>query len=116
MSVIDPHVRVDGVPDWRTTDDLLASVVREGMSDEERVLAVFHTVRRMQVHGPTPPDLAYDFHKVMHVLGTGACLKMTPPLHMLFGAITLRPGERYTRTWHPGEHFYPRMDSLTLEA
>ncbi|MDA0334772.1 MAG: hypothetical protein O2782_06390 [bacterium] len=67
MSVVDPNVRVGGVADWRSVDTLLASITDVGMTDEQRVLAVFHTVRRMFVHGPVPNVWAFDFHRVMHV-------------------------------------------------
>jgi hypothetical protein len=100
MSVIDPHIRVAGVPDWRTTDALLASITSAEMTHEQRVLAVFNTVRRMFVHGPTPPEMAYDFHRVMHVLGTGACLSMTTPLQLLYEKLGYR-----SQSWvHDGHH------------
>ncbi|MFH1572253.1 MAG: hypothetical protein ABIL09_29955 [Gemmatimonadota bacterium] len=98
--VVDPHVAASGAPDLRSVDAFLASLVRPGMSDEEKVLAVFHTVRRLFVHGPTSPDLAYDFHRVLHVLGTGACLSMTAPLHLLYERLGYR-----SRSWvHDGHH------------
>ncbi len=100
MRVVDPHIRVDGVADWRSADALLASITDIGMTDEQRVLAVFHTVRRLFVHGPVPNAWAYDFHKVMHVLGTGACLSMTTPLHMLYQQLGYR-----SQSWvHDGHH------------
>ncbi|HIG16118.1 MAG TPA: hypothetical protein EYQ31_01825 [Candidatus Handelsmanbacteria bacterium] len=99
MSVVDPHIQVAGVPDWRTVDELLDSIVHDGMSAEERVLTVFHTVRRMFVHGPTPRELAYDFHRVMHVLGTGACLSMTTPLNLLYERLGYR-----SQSWVHDDH------------
>lgn len=98
--VVNPHVKADKSVDWRSIDSVIKSVVKEGMTDEEKVLAVFHTVRRMFVHGPTPPGMAYDFHKVMHVLGTGACLSMTTPLQVLYK----RMGYKCQSWVHDGHH------------
>jgi len=98
--VVDPHVKTDTSVDWRTVDSVIKSVVKKGMTDEEKVLAVFHTVRRMYVHGPTPERLAYDFHKAIQVLGTGACLTMTTPLQVLYDRMGYK-----CRSWvHDGHH------------
>jgi len=98
--VANPHVKTNTSVDWRTVDSVIASTVKDGMTDEQKVLAVFHAVRRMFVHGPTPRHLAYDFHKVMHVLGTGACLTMTTPLHVLYERMGYK-----TQSWvHDGHH------------
>jgi hypothetical protein len=77
-NVLDPHVITDQSIDFSTVDRLLTSLVKEGMSDEEKVLAVFHAVRRMFVHGPSPNERAFDFHKIMHVFGSGSCLRQPP--------------------------------------
>lgn len=99
-TVVDPHVKTDTSIDFRTVEGILGSLIEEGMTDEEKVLKIFHTIRRMFVHGPTPRILAYDFHKVMHVLGTGACLSMTTPLHMLYDRLGYK-----SQSWvHDGHH------------
>ncbi|MBI2502996.1 MAG: hypothetical protein HYW07_07145 [Candidatus Latescibacteria bacterium] len=99
-AVIDPHLSADGAVDFRTVDSILASLIRPGMTDEEKVLRVFHTIRRMFVHGPVHPSLAFDFHRIMHVLGTGACLSMTTPLHLLYQRLGYE-----SQSWvHNGHH------------
>ena len=75
--VVNPHIRTDTSVDFRTVDSILAGVVKDDMTDEQKVLAVFNLLRRMMVHGPCPDHLAFDFHKVMHSLGTGSCLLQT---------------------------------------
>jgi len=98
--VVDPWVSTDKAPDFRTIDRLVRSVVKKGMTNEEKVLAIFHVVRRNFIHGPTPRHLAYDFHKIQHSLGTGACLSMTTPLHVVYERMGLK-----TRSWvHNGHH------------
>ncbi|MHC4716417.1 MAG: PKD domain-containing protein [Planctomycetota bacterium] len=98
--VVNPHVRTDTSVDFRTVDSIVASVVKEGMTDEQKVLAAFHAVRRMFVHGPTPRHLAYDFHKIMHSVGTGACLSMTTPLQVIYK----RMGYKCQSWVHDGHH------------
>ena len=98
--VVNPHVKTDTSVDFRTVDSIIASTVKEGMTDEQKVLAVFHTIRRMFVHGPTPRALAYDFHKVMHSVGTGACLSMTTPLQVVYS----RMGYKCQSWVHDGHH------------
>jgi len=98
--VLDPHVSTDQAPDFRTIDRLIQSVVKKGMTNEKKVLAVFHVIRRNFIHGPTPRHLAYDFHKIQHSLGTGACLSMTTPLHVICERMGLK-----SKSWvHNGHH------------
>jgi len=98
--VVNPYVKTDTSVDFRTVDGIVASIVRKDMTDEQKVLAAFNTIRRMFVHGPTPRRYAYDFHKVMHSLGTGACLSMTTPLHVVLERMGYQ-----SRSWvHDGHH------------
>ncbi|KKM03410.1 hypothetical protein LCGC14_1774730, partial [marine sediment metagenome] len=98
--VVNPHLKTDRSVDFRTIDSIIASVVKGEMTDEQKVLAIFHVVRRNFVHGPTPRHLAYDFHKVQHVLGTGACLSMTTPLQVIYK----RMGYKCQSWVHDGHH------------
>lgn len=82
--VVKPHVKTDKSVDFQTIDSIIDSVVKEGMSDEDKVLAIFHVIRRNFVHGPPPPDMAYDFHRIQHSVGVGACLTMTTPLKVIY--------------------------------
>jgi len=82
--VINPHVKTDKSVDFQTIDSIINSVVKDGMSNEEKVLAMFHVIRRNFVHGPPPRDIAYDFHRIQHSVGVGACLTMTTPLKVIY--------------------------------
>ena len=98
--VVNPHVTTDTSVDFHTVDSILADIVTPAMTDEQKILAVFNTVRRMMVHGPCPKDLAFDFHKVMNVLGTGSCLRQTTPLAVLLDRLGYK-----SRSWvHDGHH------------
>jgi len=104
--VVNPHVGTDTSVDYTTIDRIIASVVKKGMTDEQKVLAVFHAMRRMWVHGPTPGRLAYDFHKVIHSIGTGACLTMTTPLHVVYDRMGYKSRSWVHNTHHMMEVFY----------
>jgi len=99
-TVVDPWISTDKVPDFRTIDRLIKSVVKEGMTNEQKVLAVFHVVRRNFCHWKTSRHLAYDFHRVQHSLGSGACLTMTTPLHVIYERMGFK-----SQSWvHNGHH------------
>jgi hypothetical protein len=98
--VVNPHIATDKSVDFRTVDSMLDSIIRDNMTDEQKVLAVFNTLRRVMVHGPSPKHLAFDFHKVMHALGTGSCLRQTTPLAMLYK----RLGYDSQNWTHDGHH------------
>ena len=44
--VVNPHVKTDKSVDFRTIGSIIDSVVKEGMKHEEKVLAIFHAIRR----------------------------------------------------------------------
>ena len=130
--VVNPHVSTDTSVDFRTIDRIIASVVTEDMTDEQKILAVFHAMRRMWVHGPSPGRVAYDFHKVIHSIGTGACLTMTTPLHVVYERMGYKWAEgpkwktpkSVSKTFAKDGKFevevpgpkWPRMQSLTLSV
>lgn len=98
--VVDPHVSTDRSVDYTSVDRIIQSLVSEDMTDEEKVLAVFHAMRRLWVHGPTPKDLRWDFHTINHSVGTGACLTMTTPLQVVYKRMGYK-----SRSWvHDGHH------------
>jgi len=98
--VVDPWISTDRAPDFRTIDRLIQSVVKDGMTNEQKVLAIFHVVRRNFCHWKTSRHLAYDFHRVQHSLGSGACLTMTTPLHVIYERMGFK-----SQSWvHNGHH------------
>ncbi len=81
--VTDPYVLTDRSVDARTVEGIVKGLVREGMSDEEKVLAVYHWIRRLIYHGDGPVQYAYNFHHMIHVYGHGSCLRQTTPMWVL---------------------------------
>ncbi|MCX7590395.1 MAG: hypothetical protein N2255_02080, partial [Kiritimatiellae bacterium] len=77
------------------------SLAKEGMTDEEKVLNVFHWLRRAIWHGrgDLDVDLAYNFHYQIHIFGTGSCLRQTTPLSVLWERLGYN-----TRGWATGGH------------
>lgn len=94
--VVNAYVTTDKSVDCRTVDSILKSLIKEGMRDEEKVLAVFHWLRRAIWHGrgDLELDLAYNFHYQIHIFGTGSCLRQTTPLSVLWERIGFK-----TRGW-----------------
>ena len=81
--VKDPYVLTDQSVDGRTVDSILKGLIKGGMSDEEKVLAVFHWIRRLIYHGDGPVQYAYNFHHILHIYGHGSCLRQTTPMWVL---------------------------------
>ena len=104
--VVSPHIKTDKSVDFRTIDSIIESVVKEGMSDEEKVLAIFHVMRRNFVHGPPPPDMAYDFHRIQHSVGVGACLTMTTPLKVIYERMGYKCQSWVHNTHHMMQVYY----------
>jgi hypothetical protein len=99
-SVVNPHVSTDKSVDCSTVDRILEDLITEGMTDEQKVLAVFHWIRRVLYHGDGPAELAFDFHKMVHVLGNGSCLRQTTPLALLLSRLGFE-----SQSWmHDGHH------------
>jgi hypothetical protein len=98
--VINPRISTDKSVDTSTIDRILAGLVRDDMTDEQKVLAVFHWIRTVLYHGDGPADLAYDFGVMVHTLGNGSCLRQTTPLALLLGKLGYE-----SRSWvHDGHH------------
>lgn len=99
-TLVNPRIRTDRSVDTSSIDGILRSLVRDGMTDEQKVLAVFNWVRRVLYHGDGPPELSYDFGVMVHSLGNGSCLRQTTPLAMLLGRLGYQ-----CRGWmHDGHH------------
>ena len=98
--VLNPHVSTDKSVDTRTVDRILKSLIKDGMTDEQKVLAVFHWVRRLLYHGDGPRKLAYNTDYMLNVLGNGSCLRQTSQMALL----SQRLGYK-CRSWvHHGHH------------
>jgi hypothetical protein len=82
-AVLNPHVSTDRSVDCSTIDRILKSLIREEMTDEQKVVAVFDWTRRTLYHGDGARRYAYDFHKMVHVLGNGSCLRQTSKMALL---------------------------------
>jgi hypothetical protein len=98
--VINPRISTDKSVDTSTTDRILASLTRDNMTDEQKVLAVFNWIRTVLYHGDGPAELSYNFDVMLHTLGNGSCLRQTTPLAMLLGKLGYE-----SRSWtHDGHH------------
>ncbi len=81
--VEDPRVWTDQSVDCSTIERSLKSLIKAGMSDEQKVLACYHWIRRVLYHGDGPIQYAYNFHNLIHIFGNGSCLRQTTPLWVL---------------------------------
>ena len=99
--VRDPFVTTDKSVDCRTVDSIVKSLIKDGMTDEEKVLTVFHWLRRAISHGRGEQDveLAYNLHYQVHIFGIGSCLRQTTPLSVLWERLGYK-----THGWATGGH------------
>jgi hypothetical protein len=98
--VVDPHVRTDRSVDTRSARTIIRDVVRPGMSDEEKVLALFHWVRRVIFHSGPEEPVRHDFNRMINGFGYGSCYMQTHPLAHLYQQLGYP-----CRNWqHNGHH------------
>jgi hypothetical protein len=97
--VENPKVTTDKSVDCSTVDGILKGIIRDGMSDEEKVLAVFNFVRRVIYHGDGPQAEAYNFFRMINVHGHGSCLRQTTPMWVLLSKLGYK-----CRGWATGGH------------
>lgn len=75
--VINPHVVVEGGPDWFDMSHIVAEFVRPGMTDEEKSFALWQWVRHNMSDGPTYDAPLWgdtrSMTRFMNLCGTGAC-------------------------------------------
>ena len=98
-TVADPHVTTDQSIDCSTVDRILESLIRDGMTDEQKVLTVYNWVRRLIYHGDGHRRHAYDFHFMINVAGNGSCGRQTTPAALLLSRLGYR-----TQNWTRGGH------------
>jgi hypothetical protein len=106
--VVDPHLRLDRSVDTRSARTILRDLVRPGTTEEEKVLALFHWVRRVIFHSGPDEPMRHDFNRMINVFGYGSCYMQTHPLSHLFQQLGYP-----CRNWlHNGHHmievFYHR--------
>ena len=99
LAVKDPAVTTDKSVDTRTLDSILKGLIRDGMSDEEKVLAVFNWIRRVIYHGDGPREYAYNFFNIINIHGHGSCLRQTTPMWVLLNRLGYK-----CRGWATGGH------------
>ncbi len=92
--VRNPHVSTDRSVDASSVERILASLIRKKMTGEQKVLAVFHWVRRAVYHGDGLKKHASDFHYLVNVSGHGSCLRQTRLIAILLDRLGYR-----TRNW-----------------
>ena len=85
--VKDPWVVTDKSVDTRTVDSILKGLIKDGMSDEEKALAVFNWVRRLIYHGDGQVQYAYNFFGILNIYGHGSCLRQTTPMWVLLNRL-----------------------------
>ncbi|MCC6443434.1 MAG: hypothetical protein IT210_08255 [Armatimonadetes bacterium] len=99
-AVENPSLTTDRAVDTRSARTIVASLVRPGMSDEEKVLTLFHWLRRVIYHSGPEEPLRHDFGWMVNVFGYGSCYMQTHPLSHLYGLLGFP-----TRNWlHNGHH------------
>lgn len=99
-SVADPHLRADRSVDTRSAKTIARDLIRANMTDEEKVLALFHWVRRVIFHSGPEEPLRHDFNKMINVFGYGSCYMQTHPLSHLLQQLGFP-----CRNWlHNGHH------------
>ncbi|MFH1068348.1 MAG: hypothetical protein V1794_01900 [Candidatus Glassbacteria bacterium] len=118
--VVNPKVTTDKSVDCGSLDGILSSLIHGGMTDEQKVIAVFNWIRRVLYHGDGPEEIAYDFGKMIHSMGNGSCLRQTTPLALLLSRLGYQSQSwvhdthhmlqvRYGGGWHcfdPHMNFY----------
>ena len=97
--VENPRVWTDRSVDCSTVDRILKSLIREGMTDDEKVLTIFNWIRRVIYHGDGPQAEAYNFFRMINVHGHGSCLRQTTPMWVLLKRLGYK-----CRGWATGGH------------
>lgn len=135
-----PRVRRMDHPDTSSVSAIVRSIVRPGMSDREKALAVYDFVRQAVYHWPaaregdTPADfeygVVYDPVKLVSVYGYGYCYQNRAALEALWQAAGLEARSAgigghsvaevfYEGAWHyfdADQHGYCLLDDGTTVA
>lgn len=98
--VVNPHIGTDRSIDTRSAKTIVRSLVKEGMTDETKALALFHWLRRVVYHSGPEEPMRHDFNKMINIFGYGSCYMQTHPLSHLFQQLGWP-----CRNWvHDGHH------------
>ncbi|MBC7287060.1 MAG: hypothetical protein H5T86_03255 [Armatimonadetes bacterium] len=97
--VRNPWVLVNGKRNWRSIEDVVAEVVRPGMSDEEKALRLWWFQVNHRFHATTDDEEDNDEIKVLNVYGYTLCGNDAEVLGHLFQAAGLK-----VRAGHPTGH------------
>lgn len=106
--VIDPWVRVSGKRSWRSVAEILAEVIRPGMSEAEKARAIWEFARRHRYHHTTADDEVKDPVKMLNVYGYTLCWDEAYTVANLWQAAGLRirrgvpHGHCTTEVWFDG--------------
>ena len=82
--VVNPHVGTDRSVDTRSAKTIVRSLIKDGMSEEAKALAIFHWLRRALFHSGPEEPLRHDFNNMISIFGYGSCYMQTHPLSHLF--------------------------------
>jgi hypothetical protein len=97
--VVNPRVTADKSVDTSSVGAIVKDLIKPGMSDEQKVLAVFHWLRRIVYHGDGLKKYARNFNYLVNVSGHGSCVRQT----RLAAVVLERLGYR-TQNWTRNGH------------
>ena len=69
---VNPRLRVEGMPDLHSIDAMIASIIKPGMTDQEKLLAIHATISRFSLY-TSPPSRSSDT-----VAGSGMAASWMP--------------------------------------
>ena len=67
--IVGPHVTTDTSVDCRSVESIVADVCDDGMTTQEKAIALFDFSRRMMFHYPNRVD-SQALHDTLHLLNT----------------------------------------------
>jgi hypothetical protein len=105
-SLVNPHFRTDRSVDSRSARTSVRDLIRPGMTNEEKALALFHWVRRVIFHSGPEEPMRHDFNKMINVFGYGSCYMQTHPLSHLFQQLGFPCRNWVHNTHHMMEVYY----------
>jgi hypothetical protein len=90
VTLRNPRLTVNGARRWHSLPEVLAGVVRAGMSEEARALACWEFARRHRQHGTTCDDEVKDTVRMLNCYGYTLCWDEAFTLSNLWQAAGLR--------------------------
>jgi hypothetical protein len=104
--LVNPCLRTDRSVDARSAKTIVRDLVKPGMTEEEKVLAIFHWLRRVIYHSGPEEPMRHDFNKMINVFGYGSCYMQTHPLSHLFQQVGYPCRNWVHNTHHMIEVYY----------